>query len=314
MLQHEQFTGATMKPRDMLELLLLAAIWGSSFLFMRIAAPEFGPVPLIFIRVSIAMVFLLIVLGWRGELAGLKGHSTHFTAVGILNSAVPFCLFAFATLSLTAGFTSVLNASVPLFGALVAYFWLGDKLTLARIVGLLIGFLGVTVLVWGKISFKADGSGWAIVAGLLASLSYGVAANYTKRHLSGVHPFANATGSQIAATILLLPLAVMYWPETMPSAKSWFSVLVLGIACTGIAYILFFRLIANVGPAKAVAVTYLLPVFGMVWGLLFLDEAITSNMIAGCLVILLGTALATGILKAPNKAVTSETVKASAKA
>ncbi len=290
-----------MKPRDMLELLLLAAIWGSSFLFMRMAAPEFGPIPLIFIRVAIAMVFLLLVLGWRGQLAGLKGNNGHFTAVGILNSAIPFTLFAFATLSLTAGFTSVLNASVPLFGALVAYFWLADKLSGARIVGLIVGFLGVTVLVWGKISFKDNGSGWAIVAALVASLSYGIAANYTKRHLSGVHPFANATGSQIAATILLLPLAIAYWPETMPSLRSWLSVLALGIACTGIAYILFFRLIANVGPAKAVAVTYLLPVFGMIWGLLFLDEAITHNMIMGCLVILLGTALATGILKWPAR-------------
>lgn len=290
-----------MKPRDLVELLLLAAIWGSSFLFMRIAAPEFGPVPLIFIRVAIAMVFLLIVLSVRGELAGVKGNNRHFTVVGILNSAIPFSLFAFATLSLTAGFTSVLNASVPLFGALVAYFWLGDKLSGARIVGLIVGFLGVTVLVWGKISFKDNGSGWAIVAGLTASLSYGIAANYTKRNLSGVHPFANATGSQIAATLLLLPLAIAYWPDTMPSAKSWFSVLALGIACTGIAYILFFRLIANVGPAKAVAVTYLLPVFGMIWGLLFLSEAITSNMIMGCIVILLGTALATGIVKWPAR-------------
>ncbi|HEX4909802.1 MAG TPA: DMT family transporter [Permianibacter sp.] len=290
-----------MKPRDVIELLVLAAIWGSSFLFMRMAAPEFGPIPLIFIRVAIAMVFLLAVLGARGELAGLKGHNGHFSVVGLLNSAIPFTLFAFATLSLTAGFTSVLNASVPLFGALVAYFWLGDKLSGARIIGLIVGFLGVTVLVWGKISFKDNGSGWAIVAGLAASLSYGIAANYTKRHLSGVHPFANAAGSQIAATLMLLPFAIAYWPDAMPSAKSWFSVLALGVACTGIAYILFFRLIANVGPAKAVAVTYLLPVFGMLWGLLFLSEAITRNMILGCAVILLGTALATGILKWPAR-------------
>ncbi len=300
-----------MKPRDVIELLILAAIWGSSFLLMRIAAPEFGPVPLIFIRVAIAMVFLLIVLRVRGDLASLKGNNRHFTVVGVLNSAIPFTLFAFATLSLTAGFTSVLNASVPLFGAIVAYFWLKDRLTVARVLGLVVGFLGVTVLVWGKISFKDGGSGWAIIAGLTASFSYGIAANYTKRHLSGVNPFANATGSQIAATILMLPLALIYWPDTMPSLKSWFSVLLLGIACTGIAYILFFRLIAHVGPAKAVSVTYLIPAFGMVWGLLFLEESITGNMIAGCLVILLGTALATGILKLPAKPMAvSEPVKA----
>ncbi|NQD36721.1 DMT family transporter [Permianibacter sp. IMCC34836] len=291
-----------MKPRDLIELLVLAAIWGSSFLFMRVAAPEFGPVPLIFIRVGIAMVFLLAILSWQGGLASLRGKTGHFALVGAINSAIPFSLFAFATLSLTAGFTAVLNASVPLFGALVAYFWLADKLSLPRIVGLIVGFLGVLVLVWGKISFKDNGSGWAVVAALVASLSYGISANYTKRFLTGVSPLAIATGSQIAATILLLPLAALYWPDSMPSAKSWFSVLALGIACTGIAYILFFRLIAHVGPLKAVAVTYLLPVFGMLWGTLFLSESVTSNMILGCLVILLGVALAAGILKLPTRA------------
>lgn len=290
-----------MKPREIVELLLLAAIWGASFLFMRVAAPEFGPAPLIAIRVAIAMVFLLIVLSWRNGLTGMRGKAGHFTVVGAINSALPFTLFAFSTLYVTAGFAAVLNASVPLFGALVAYFWLRDKLTVARVLGLLVGFLGVVVLVWGKISFKGDGSGWAVLAALLASLSYGISANYTKRYLTGVDPIAIATGSQIAATILLLPLAVMYWPETMPSAKSWLSALALGIACTGIAYILFFRLIAKVGPQKAVAVTYLLPVFGMFWGTVFLHESITSNMLGGCLIILLGTALATGILKWPAR-------------
>lgn len=291
-----------MKAHDVMELLLLAAIWGSSFLFMRVAAPEFGPVPLIAFRVGIATVFLLAILAWRRGLSGMRGKAGHLTVVGAINSAIPFSLFAFATLHLTAGFTAVLNASVPLFGAIVAYFWLKDRLTAARVLGLVIGFLGVIVLVWGKISFRDGGSGWAILAALGASFSYGIAANYTKRFLNGVDPFAIATGSQIAATLLLLPLAILFWPEQMPSLKSWLSVLVLGIACTGIAYILFFRLIAHVGPARAVAVTYLLPVFGMLWGTLFLDEIISHNMIAGCLVILLGTALATGILKWKNRA------------
>jgi len=285
-----------MKTRDLMELLFLAALWGGSFLFMRVASPEFGPIPLIEIRVAIAAMFLSAVLAWRAGLRGLRGKFVPLIVLGAINSALPFCLFAYATLYVTAGFAAVLNASAPLFGALVAYLWFRETLTRARVLGLGIGFLGVLVLVWGRISFKGDGSGWAVVAALAASLAYGFAANYTKRHLTGHDPVVTASGSQIAATALLLPLAFLYWPAATPSLASWLSAIALGIACTGIAYILYFRLIAHVGPARAIAVTYLIPLFGMIWGLVFLHEAITPNMMAGCAVILLGTALATGTL------------------
>jgi len=286
-----------MKTRDLMELLFLAALWGGSFLFMRVAAPEFGPIPLIEIRVAIAAMFLLTVLAWRAGLSGLRGKAVPLIVLGAINSALPFSLFAYATLYVTAGFAAVLNASAPLFGALVAYLWFRESLTPARVVGLGVGFLGVLVLVWGKISFKGDGSGWAVVAALTASLAYGFAANYTKRHLTGHDPVVTATGSQIAATALLMPLAFLYWPASRPSLPSWLSAIApLGIACTGIAYILYFRLIAHVGPTRAIAVTYLIPLFGMIWGLVFLHEAITPSMMAGCAVILLGTALATGTL------------------
>jgi len=285
-----------MKTRDLMELLFLAALWGGSFLFMRVASPEFGPIPLIEIRVAIAAMFLLTVLAWRAGLSGLRGKAVPLIVLGAINSALPFSLFAYATLYVTAGFAAVLNASAPLFGALVAYLWFRESLTRARVVGLGVGFLGVLVLVWGKISFKGDGSGWAVVAALTASLAYGFAANYTKRHLTGHDPVVTATGSQIAATALLMPLAFLYWPAARPSLPSWLSAIALGIACTGIAYILYFRLIAHVGPTRAIAVTYLIPLFGMIWGLVFLHEAITPSMMAGCAVILLGTALATGTL------------------
>src|SRR5262249_1359384 len=144
-----------MKPRDLIELVLLAAIWGSSFLFTRVAAPEFGPVPLMAIRVAIAMVVLLLILSWRSGLTSLKGHLGHLSVLGAIGFALPFSLFAFAMLSLTAGFAAVLNASVPLFGAAVAYLWLRDTLPAARIAGVVVGLLGVLVLVWGKIAFTA---------------------------------------------------------------------------------------------------------------------------------------------------------------
>ena len=265
---------------------------------MRVAAPEFGPVPLIAMRVGIAAVFLLVVLALRGGWRELYTNGWSLVVLGLLTSAVPFSLFAYAVLSLTAGFASVLNATVPLFGALVAYIWLGDKLGRMRVVGLAVGFAGVLVLVRDKFSFGAGGSGWAVLAGLGAAVLYGIAASYTKKYLSKVDPLINATGSQVAASGFLVIPAVLYWPERNPSLTSWASAIALGVACTGIALILFFRLIDRIGPAKAITVTYLIPVFGVLWGLLFLDEPVTRNMIIGCAIILLGTGLANGLIGA----------------
>lgn len=288
-----------MTNRDRLELLILGVIWGASFLFMRVAAPEFGAIALAEIRVAIAAVFLAIVLAWSGGMSGLRGAAVPLTIVGVLLSALPFVLFAYATLFITAGTAAVINASAPLFGALVAHAWLNDKLTVPRVIGLAVGFGGVLLLAWDKISFNGGGTTLAILAGLGASLSYGVGVNYTKKKLGRVPPLAAATGSQITAALLLLPLAAANWPSAAPSLTSWISVIALGIFCTGVASIFYFRLIARIGPAKAIAVTYLVPVFGMLWGLIFLDEPITAGMLIACAVILFGTALATGSVAMP---------------
>ena len=285
-----------MKVRDVVDLVVLAAIWGASFLFMRIAAPEFGPVPLIATRVGIAAVFLVIVLAARGGISQLLRHAPLLVVLGTVSAAVPFSLFAYSVLSVTGGFASVLNATVPLFGALVAYLWLGDKLGPMRAAGLAIGFAGVMVVVWDKISFRPGGSGWAVVAGLTASLLYGISASFTKKYMSQIDPLINATGSQVAAAILLLFPAIFNWPRSTPSRLSLISALALGVVCTGVAVILFFRLISRVGPAKAITVTYLIPAFGVLWGYLFLDEVVTVNMLMGCGVILMGTGLANGII------------------
>lgn len=286
-----------MGTRDLIDLVVLGAIWGASFLFMRIAVPEFGAIPLIAARVGIAAVFLLAVLSRRSGLRDLYGNAARLTLLGAINSAIPFSLFAFAVLSVTAGFASVLNATTPLFGALVAFVWLRDRPAPIRIAGLIVGFAGVLVLVWGRLSVKDDGSGaLAVVAGLTAALLYGIAANYTKRRLSGVDSLVIATGSLVAATVFLVPLAVVFWPPAQPSVASWVSAALLAIICTGIAYILYFRLLDRVGPSKTLAVTYLIPVFGVLWGRLFLDEPVTASMIVGCSVILLGITLANGIL------------------
>ena len=283
-----------MNRRTLVDLLLLGAIWGSSFLFMRLAAPEFGPVPLIAVRVGVAALFLSAVLAHRDGFGAMRGQATSLGVLGAINSAIPFSLFAFATLSLPAGFAAVINATAPLFGALVAYLWFREALPPARVAGLILGFAGVTILVSKKLSLDADR--WAVAAGLLAGLLYGIAAHYTKRRLGSTPPLAIAAGSQIAAALLLSAPAVYFWPVRNPSLSAWFFAGILGIVCTGLAYVLFFRLIARAGASKAIAVAYLIPVFGMTWGWLFLGESVSVTTLVGGAVILLGTAMATGVI------------------
>ncbi len=286
-----------MSYRDRMELLLLAALWGASFLFMRIAAPEFGAFALAELRVGIAALFLLSVLLWQGSAGQLLGHIVPLIVVGIFGSALPFVLFAYGTLTINAGTAAVVNATAPLFAALVGYIWLRDRLHPMQSIGLAVGFGGVLLLLWDRVSVNADGAALAIGACLFASLSYGIAVNFTNKKLTGVLPVVNAAGSQLAATFLLLPLAIGHWPRQAVSASSWYSAIALGVICTGVAFILYFRLIASAGPARAITVTYLVPVFGMIWGFTFLRERISVGMLVACAVILIGIALATGCLR-----------------
>lgn len=288
-----------MRQRNLLDLLLLAAVWGGSFLFMRVAVKEFGPIALIELRVGLAALFLLPAALWRGKLPLIARHWKALLVVGTLNAAVPFLLYAYAAQSLGAGFLSVANAVTPVWGAVVGWLWLKDKLPWMRSLGLLIGLVGIVVLVWDKLDFHAGGTGPAVLAAVSAPVFYGIAANWTKRFLSGVDALASATGSMIAASLVLLPLAISAWPEAPASATAWISTILLAVVCTGAAYIIFFRLIANVGPTAAVSVTFLVPIFGVVWGAWLLDESITPSIAVGAGIILVGTALALGLLKRP---------------
>jgi drug/metabolite transporter (DMT)-like permease len=288
------------KPADLGELVLLAALGGASFLFMRVGAPEFGSVAFAAMRVALAALALLPVLLLRGQWATLRAHWKPIGVVGLLNSAVPFVLFSYAALSITAGLASIFNAAAPLFGAVIGWFWLRDRLTPPRIAGLAIGFAGVVWLAWDKASFKPGGSGFAIVGCLVATLFYGVAANYTTVALKGVPALPVATGSQAAAALALALPAWWWWPAATPSPTAWAAAALLAVLCTAIAYLLYFRLIARLGPSKAIAVTFLIPAFGVLWGWWLLGEGITASMVAGCAVILVGTGLATGVL-APHR-------------
>jgi drug/metabolite transporter (DMT)-like permease len=283
-----------MTNRDRFELLILGVIWGASFLFMRVAVPEFGAFALVEVRIGIAALFLIGLLAWRGGLRRLRGAAAPMMVVGIFSSALPFALFAYAVTFMTSGMAAVLNTTTPMFAALVAYFWLNDRLTVTRIVGLVIGFGGVLLSAWDKISFSGGSTTLAVLAALGASLSYGLGMNYTKKKLSGVSPLAAATGSSLAAALLLIPLAAANWPSVIPSLKSWLCVIALGVLCTGVAYVFYFRLIARIGPSKASTSVYLVPVFGMLWGFIFLHETVTAHMLVACPIIVLGTALASG--------------------
>ena len=290
-----------MKPFDIGELLLLAALWGASFLFMRVAAPEFGPAPLVAVRFGLAAVVLLPIVAWRGQWAAMLRNWRPIMVIGILNSALPFLLYSFAALSITAGLASIFNAASPLFAAVIAWCWFGDRLTPPRIAGLAIGFAGVVGLAWEKASFAPGGSGLAIAACLGATLCYGLGANYTKRVLQGVPSIAVAGGSPLAAGLLLLLPAIWWWPAGTPSSSAWLAAVLLAVPCTGFAYLLYFRLIDRVGPGNAIAVTFLIPGFAVAWGAWFLGERIGVDTAAGCAVILFGTALATGVIGASKR-------------
>ena len=285
------------------EFLLLSAIWGASFLFMRMGASEFGPVPTAGLRVLAAAAFLSPIMVLKGEWPALRQHWKRVLLAGVINSAIPFALFAWAVMHITTGLTSILNATVPLFGALVAWIWLGERIQRLRWVGLMLGFLGVALLAWkapGGAGMKSDDAIWAIGACLCASICYAIAANFAKRYLVGVPALASATGSLIGASLCLIVPTIVYWPEQMPGPRAWSAVIAIAILCTGIAYFLYFRLIANAGPSRAVAVTFLAPAFAVLYGAVFLHETVTLWMLGCGLIIVCGTMLSTGLV-APGK-------------
>lgn len=296
-----------MKPRDLIDLLLLAAIWGASFLFMRMAVPAFGAAPLAFVRVGGAALLLLPLLLARGEAGVLRQRWPTLLLLGLTNSALPFLCFGYALHQLPAALASIFNAATPMATAVIAWVWLGVPLTRWRSLGLALGFAGVAGLAVYK-SMSAPGGGSlasvqfdaptavAIGACLLGTLFYGHAGNYAKRHLANVPAMAMAAGTQLASTAALAVPAALTWPATMPGLRDWMAAIGLAVLASGLAYILYFRLITRVGPTGAASVTFLVPVFATLWGALFLGEQPTWPMAIGGVVILAGTALVLGLL------------------
>ena len=274
-------------------LLALSAIWGASFLFMRMAAPVLGPVPLIACRVLFAALFLAVVGAALRKPLDLRRNARHYLVLGLFNSALPFLLFASAARTLSASLLSILNATAPIWGAVIGAVWTRSALSARSLLGLALGVAGVALLVGFDPDALRDGAPLAIVLGLGATFSYGVATNYAKSARQ-VEPFANAHGSMWAATLLVAPALPFAPPSALPTATIALAVLALGVVCSGIAYLLYFRLIADIGAASALTVTFLVPVFGVLWGHLILGEPLGWNTLAGALVVIVGTALVTG--------------------
>lgn len=270
---------------EALLMIVLGAIWGGSFLFMRVASKEFGPIALIQFRVIVASLFLSTVVIAQGRGRELFRHPLQMSIVGLSGSAIPFTLFAFGTLTLSAGLASVLNATSPFFGALIAVFYFREPLSRAKWLGLVVAFSGVYLLVSDKLQIQ--GGTVAIAACLFAAFCYGVSAHYSKRKLSELSPIAVAAGSQIASSIWMLPVSIWYLPSETPSTPSWIAAITLGVVCTGVALVIYFYLIQAVDATRVMTIAYLIPLFGILWGGIFLGETLTYlAFLGGCFVLL----------------------------
>jgi len=284
-----------MNTSNFLRLLLLAAIWGGSFLFMRIGAPVLGPAVLIEYRVLFAALFLALVGLVLRKRLDIRANWKHYLMLGFFNSALPFLLFAWGARTLSASVLSVLNATAPMWGALLGALWGRGTITARTGLGLLLGTAGVALLVGFDDVSTRPGAALAVAAALAAALCYGIASLYAKSAKS-VDPFANAHGTMWAAALFVLPALPFFPAPATPTPGVWAAVLALGVVCSGIAYLIYFKLIEDVGPTSALTVTFLNPVFGILWGALFLGEAVGWHTLAGSGIVLVGTALVTGFV------------------
>lgn len=282
-----------MSASSLLRLISLASIWGGSFLLMRLTANSLGPAVLIEGRVLTAALCLFIMSFFLRRPLHFYAQVKHYFIIGAFNTALPFLMFAYAAQTLNASTLAILNSTAPLFGAVIACLWQKEALKIKSIIGLIFGMLGVTVLVGEQALALGEQGGLAVFACLLAAMMYGFSANYTKVAPT-IAPFENAHGSLWAAVIIVAPLVLLMPardPITLPISLS---VIALGVVCTGFAYLLYFRLVKDEGSASALSVTFLVPLFGILWGYLCLDEHIGWNTYLGALFIIAGTILVTG--------------------
>ncbi|MEF3107922.1 DMT family transporter [Raoultella sp. WB_B2P2-3] len=281
-----------MRVADYLRLLLLAAIWGASFLFMRIAVPQFGAINTAFLRVFFGFAGLAVILFMLKSSFDFKGKFKSSVILGVINSGLPFLMYCLAAKWLPAGYSAILNATTPLMGALVGFSCFAEKLTLRKWAGMLLGLVGIIVITTIGEASSADKQIAGVIACLIATGCYGVASFLTRSWISnkgGLDPKIVAFGSQMGASIFLMPFFL--WSTSIgPTVdwlqqEAWVSVIAVGVICTAFAYILYFRLIADVGPLRSLTVTFLIPPFGMLWGYIVLGEIVNNGFIIGAAII-----------------------------
>lgn len=288
-----------------LRLLTLGALWGGSFALVALAVPHLGPITLIASRLGLAALFLTIVAVFLRRRLNARRDAGHFLLIGTLNSALPFLLFAYAALTLPASLLALFNALAPTFSAVLAALWLRTPIARSVMLGLALGFAGVATLSAEAIlDARVVGDGPRILTALAAALAapflYGVVGVYLKARTIQTGSFDNALGAMVAASLVVAPLAIATPPMAMPPPAVWLAAGALGVLCTGAAYLLNFRLIADIGPTRAMTVTYLIPLSGALWAILLLDEHIRPGLLVGGPLILAGTALATGLMRLPD--------------
>ena len=274
--------------RTPVELTLLGAIWGASFMFMRVAAADFGPFPLVAMRLAFGALVLTPFL-WRARAQFTGVLWLRIAGIAMMNATVPLTLFAWAAERAPAGIGAISNGMTVMFTALVAFGLFGERVGARRLTGLIIGFVGVIILATGRTAGVSVAP--AALAGTAASLCYGIGINLVRRYLTPYPPAAIAAAALTTGAVLLAPLAVWNWPHHPLPSASWVSALLLGVVCTGFAFVLYYRLVARIGAPRTSTVTYLIPLFGVIWAWLLLGEPLTMTMaIAGAL-ILAGVAL-----------------------
>lgn len=301
-----------MNAASLIRLVLLGAIWGASFLFMKIAAPVFGPPLLIEVRLLLAALFLAVVTTLTNRTLNLRENWRHYLVVGGVNSAIPFLCFAYAALTLPASLLALFNSLAALFGAVVGAVWLKTPVTRGTMVGLASGVAGVALLTLERISqADVEADVWqlaaALAAGVFAPACYGWAGVYIKWASAKIDPYANAHGAMWGASIVALPLAFLFPPAGELSTHAIGAAVALGVVCTGAAYLLQFRLYADVGATRALSVSFLIPAFGVLWSMIFLGERLTWALAAGGALILLGTALVNGLVSWPSRSAANST-------
>lgn len=262
---------------------------------MRSSAPAFGAGPMIFLRMALGSLLVLMPLTlWRGGLAPMRRHWKPIAVMGIAFTALPFIGLGYAALSITAGMMAVIQSAAPIFSAIVGRIWLREPISPIRATGLVIGLAGVALLVWDKVGARDDAS-VAILITIAMTVLWGVSSNFARVKLAGVDPLATATGAISAAALVLAPIAALTWPAEPPSLKAWAEVAFLGVASSGLGFILYFGLISAIGAVRATSVTFLIPAVTMVLGAFYLQEPMTLRMVLGCAVVLIGTALTLGL-------------------